>query len=55
MYLALVFAVDLIEQVKPENGLADSDLIAILELFTPVTSAIEIGPVSRVKVVKKVR
>ena len=54
MYLTLIFAIDLVEQIEPQDRLADLDLVSIGQFFGRDTAAIELGTVARVEVGKYV-
>ena len=50
MYLALVFAVDLIEKFKSQDLFAEHDLIAVLEGLIGDRLSVDKGSVSRIKI-----
>ena len=50
VYLTLVFAVDLIQKVEPEDMLANRDLVAVLQGDFSHPLAVEISAVARAKI-----
>ena len=48
--LALVFAIDLVKQVKSQYRLADRYFIAIVEILAADPAAVKKGSVSRIEV-----
>ena len=50
VYLPLIFAVDLVQEVKSQNVLADGDLITVLKYHLGDPVPVQCGSVSRAEI-----